>query len=87
MIWAMLGGQALMWTLYGNISTFYPPFVEENHSSISSTMVGAVMGVFEFSILVTSPFVALTMQKVGRKNYILLGNGCIILSTLGFAYT
>ena len=76
-----------MSTLFGNIATFYPLFVAEKHQTITSTMIGAVMGVFEFSILISSPIVAVTMQRVGRKRYILLGNACIMFSTVGFGLT
>lgn len=61
MIWVMLLGMMLMWTLYGNITTFYPPFVKDNHKSVSSTMVGIVLGMYEMGILLTSPIVSLLL--------------------------
>jgi MFS family permease len=87
MLWVILLGQVLMWTLYGNIATFYPPYTEKNHKSVSSTMVGVVLAMFECSILIGSPLISITMQKVGRKNYIILGNLLIVLSTVGFGLT
>lgn len=77
----------LMWTLYGNIATFYPPYTKEKHPTVTSTMVGVVLAMFEGSILIGSPIISMTMQKVGRKNYIILGNLLIVLSTVGFGLT
>lgn len=76
-----------MWTLYGNIATFYPPYTKDNHKTVTSTMVGVVLASFEGSILISSPIISMTMQKVGRKNYIIFGNLCIVLSTIGFGLT
>jgi MFS family permease len=73
-----------MWTLYGNIATFYPPYKKKNHPTISDTMVGLVLSMFEFGILTCSPLVTMTLQKVGRKNYILIGNLFTILPSIGF---
>jgi MFS family permease len=39
---------------------------------------------FEFGVLVTSPLVGLTLQKVGRKNYVLIGTLSTILASIGF---
>ena len=87
MLWVILLGQTLMWTLYGNIATFYPPYTKEHHNTITSTMVGVVLAMFEGSILIGSPLVSLTMQKVGRKRFIIIGNSLIVLSTVGFGLT
>jgi len=76
-----------MWTLYGNIATFYPPYTKDNHPTVTSTMVGVVLAMFEGSMLIGSPIVSMTMQKVGRKNFIIFGNLCIVLSTVGFGLT
>eukprot|EP00347_Sterkiella_histriomuscorum_P005636 403355840 len=70
------------WTLYGNISTFYPPFRLEHHKSISDTQVGIVLAMFEGGVLITSPLIGMSLSNVGRKNYIIIGYiSCIIAST------
>jgi MFS family permease len=74
----------LMWTLYGNIATFYPPYKNHHHDSITDAMVGIVLAMMEGGILVTSPLISLTLQKVGRKNYILIGHLAMILASTGF---
>jgi len=43
LISAMLVSVAAIWTLYGNIATFYPPFRKTHHSSITDTQVGIVL--------------------------------------------
>lgn len=87
MLLTILLNSLISWTLYGNIATFYPIYTSDNHPSVTSTMVGAVLGIFEFSILICSPLVAISMRKVGRKNYVVIGNLAIVLSTLGFGLT
>ena len=47
-------------------------------------MVGTVLAMSEIGYLICSPIVSMTMARVGRKNYIILGNLAQILSALGF---
>jgi MFS family permease len=84
MIIVFMGSMILMWTLYGNIATFYPPYKEKHHKGISDFMVGIVLAMFEGGVLIFSPIVSLFLQKVGRKNFIIIGNFCMILSSIGF---
>lgn len=84
MIWVLMAAMGIMWTLYGNIATFYPPYVEAHHKTISSFMVGVVLAMYEIGILITSPLVSLLMPRVGRKNFILFGNVCMIGACAGF---
>ena len=74
----------IMFTLFGNIVTFYPPYTTKYHPTINDTMVGSVLSMFEVGVLITSPIISMTMSKVGRKNYILLGNLAEIFSSVGF---
>jgi MFS family permease len=87
MLWVLLVGQMLMWTLYGNITTFYPSFVDKHHKSINTTLVGVILAMFEASVLLSSPLVSMTLQKVGRKRFIIIGNSCMIFATVGFGLT
>jgi MFS family permease len=84
MMWILLLASCIMWTLYGNIATFYPPYKNEHHKSINDTMVGIVLAMFELGVLVMSPVVSVLIQKVGRKNFILLGNILTIAACAGF---
>jgi MFS family permease len=42
---------------------------------------------FEFAALIFSPIVGIMLEKLGRKNSIILGFGVVILATLGLAAT
>jgi MFS family permease len=72
----------ITFTLFGNIATFYPPYRTEHHPSINDTMVGTVLAMFEIGYLICSPIISMTMAKVGRKNFILIGNLAQIFSSL-----
>jgi len=87
MLGVLLIGQMIMWTLYGNITVFYPRFVSDNHKSINSLLVGVTLAMFEASVLLSSPLVSLGLQRVGRKRFIIIGNICMILATVGFGLT
>lgn len=84
MMWTMLLMTTISWTLYGNIATFYPPYKEKHHESISDTMVGTVLSMFELSVLLCSPLVSMSLQKVGKKNFILFGALSTISASIGF---
>lgn len=74
----------IMWTLYGNIATFYPPYKTLNHPTVTDTMVGIVLASMEAGILLSSPLISLLLQKVGRKNFIIIGHLIMILASIGF---
>lgn len=80
----LLFSEVMMWTLYGNIATFYPPYRTAHHKSISDTMVGVVLAMFEGGVLIFSPIVSLLLPKIGRKNFIIIGNIAMILASAGF---
>jgi len=40
---AILVASSTLWTLYGNIATFYPPYRKQFHGTISDTEVGIVL--------------------------------------------
>lgn len=80
----LLFSVVIMWTLYGNIATFYPPYKNHHHKTITDTMVGTVLAMMEVGILASSPIISMILQKVGRKNFILLGHLVMIISSVGF---
>lgn len=74
----------LMFTLYGNIATFYPPYNEKHHPTVTDTMVGIVLSMFEAGILISSPFVSMLLSKVGRKNFVIIGNILMVVASMCF---
>ncbi len=81
---SLLFSVMIMWTLYGNIATFYPPYRTRHHPTVTDTMVGIVLATMEAGILVSSPLITLLLQKAGRKNLILLGHLIMIMASIGF---
>ena len=59
MMWTLLLQTCISWTLYGNIATFYPPYKEKYHKTITDTMIGVVLSMFELGVLVWSPIVSM----------------------------
>jgi hypothetical protein len=57
----LLVSVTIMFTLFGNIATFYPPYRTKHHPSINDTMVGIVLAMFEVGYLLTSPIVSILM--------------------------
>lgn len=81
--------------MFLNISTFLPFHLAETcHGEgvnrkcmseiINSMTLSVILAMYNVARLLLSTTVGATMNKVGRKNYILIGFGFMILSTLGF---
>ena len=47
-------------------------------------MIGVVLAMFEVGVLITSTTVSLAIQKVGRKNFIMMGSFIMIAASVGF---
>jgi hypothetical protein len=43
-----------MYTLYGNMATFYPPYTHHNHFTITDSEIGLVIGMMYFGIFTGS---------------------------------
>jgi hypothetical protein len=61
LISTLLFSVMIMWTLYGNIATFYPPYKNHHHPTITDTMVGIVLAMMEVGILVSSPLISMIL--------------------------
>ena len=61
LISTLLFSVMIMWTLYGNIATFYPPYKNHHHRSVTDTMVGFVLATMEVGILVCSPLISMIL--------------------------
>jgi hypothetical protein len=53
-VWLLLVSGVIMYTLYGNMATFYPPYVTDYHPSISDGSVGLVIGMMYAGIFMGS---------------------------------
>ena len=73
-----------MYTLYGNLATFYPPYVKEHHPSISEGRVGFIIGLMYAAIILASLSSSILLQKLGRKNVLLVGTVIMLVGTAGY---
>lgn len=71
--------------MFLNIASFLPLHIKENHPFIESTELGVILAMYQVARLLLSTTIGGTMQKVGRKNYIMIGFVLLIISTVGFA--
>ena len=81
--------------MFLNISTFLPFHLAETcvgeginkkcmSNTINSMPLSIILAMYNVARLLLSTTVGATMNKVGRKNYILIGFAFMILSTVGF---
>lgn len=73
-----------MYSLYGNMVTFYPPYTRHHHPSISDGEVGLVLGIMYFGILTGSILSSKLLSKLGRKNILLGGVLIMLIGTAGY---
>jgi MFS family permease len=75
-------------TLYMNIATLLP--IEAGNlffgDPISSGMIALIIAMFEIAYILSAPIIGLTLKKVGRKNYIVVGYLIIVVGTAGTAF-
>lgn len=68
-------------TLYLNITSFFPLFVQTQFGTHINTVVIAItLSSFNFAGVVCSPIHAVTISKMGRKNALIIGFICIFVS-------
>ena len=71
-------------TLYLNIVSFYPLFVDKHYSkNINTFMVSIAMSAFQFAGVICTPIHAITIGIMGRKNAMLYGTWCMLAANTG----
>ena len=71
-------------TQYLNVMSFFPLFVEQHYDLyISTSMVSICMSCFEIGGIISSPIIGSTIQKIGRKNALIIGFIIMSLSNFG----
>lgn len=84
LIVCLLVCQATCGTLYLNIVSFYPLFVDDHYSKyINTMMVSVALATFNFAGVVCTPIHAVTISRMGRKNAIVVGLVCMLISNTG----
>ena len=81
MVYSIFASMLVCGTLYLNISSFYPIFVADKfEGEISTLMIACALCCFNFAGVVCSPIHAVTISMMGRKNAMLIGFMCILVS-------
>ena len=83
---SVLFSLCMIQTLFLNVASFLPTFVEKHHSNISTFLVGVVLrwvyfyililvwgSMFELAGLTCSALIGASLHRVGRKNSIIIG--------------
>jgi MFS family permease len=74
-------------TVNMNVTTIVPNFVAYKHDSLGELQVAFIMTAFEVAALLFSPIVGLMLEKLGRKNSIMIGFLVTTAATVGLACT
>lgn len=67
-----------------NVSSLLPAYIEVEYPTLNALSVGVLMSIFPAGYLMTTPFIGVYQEKLGRKNIIILGVVTITLATLAF---
>jgi MFS family permease len=71
--------------MFLNIASFMPSEMKKNQPEISLETFAIILSMYNVARLFFSVPIGSTINKVGKKNYILIGFVCLIISTGGFS--
>jgi MFS family permease len=71
--------------MFLNIASFLPAEMRQSHPNLGVEIFGVILSMYNVARLIFSVPIGSTISKVGKKNYILIGFVCLIISTMGFA--
>lgn len=71
-------------TLYMNVSSLLPAFVEKEYDTLNAFNVGCLMSVFPVGFLISAPIIGSNLERAGRKNIEIAGIVLMTVSTLTF---
>ena len=80
---ALLLALGILQTLYMNLAAFFP-IVAEKEYELTPLQTALVLTMFQVAYLLCAPIVGQTLQKVGRKNMILMGYMLCTGATVAF---
>ena len=80
---ALLLALGILQTLYMNLAAFFP-IVAEKEYELTPLQTALVLTMFQVAYLICAPIVGQTLQKVGRKNMILMGYMLCTGATVAF---
>jgi MFS family permease len=71
--------------LVENIVQYLPQYALQTYPDLGSTNTGIILCVLQLAALITSPIVGYYMDKIGKKNAILIGLVMTIIVAIGFS--
>jgi len=81
MVYSIFLSMLVCGTLYLNISSFFPLYVNSVYGDkISTVMIACTLCCFNLAGVVCSPIHAITISRMGRKNALLVGFWAILIS-------
>lgn len=84
-LFALLAAVTSSQLMYLNIVSFMPLHSKLNHSTLMATEMGIILAMYQVARLLLSTTIGATMNKFGKKNYMMVGFCLFILASLGFA--
>ena len=63
------------------VASFLPLFVDKKYEELSMTATGMIICAFEVGAFIFSPLIGGFLQRIGRKNVILIGYVIMAIST------
>jgi MFS family permease len=81
---ALLLALGILQTLYMNLTAFFPTYADNYYYWVDGSKVGLVLSMFQIAYLIMAPIVGMNLQRVGRKNMILIGYSLCIIATICF---
>ncbi|CDW79392.1 permeases of the major facilitator superfamily [Stylonychia lemnae] len=82
-----------------NIESILPTYIDDNHKGLTETHTSVIMITMELACFILAPLVGVQLERIGKKNSIIIGfvimvteiikfiNTCQVLSTIGLALT
>ena len=81
MVYSIFLSMLVCGTLYLNISSFFPLYVNSVYGDqISTVMIACTLCCFNLAGVVCTPIHAITISRMGRKNALLVGFWAILIS-------
>lgn len=67
-----------------NVAALLPQYATKNYPELNHTMIGLLMTGFPISFLITAPIAGSYLEKIGRKNALIISSLVLSASTLTF---
>lgn len=66
-------------TLFLNVENVLPTYIPDHYTKIKPIDIAFILSAFEVSALIFSPFIGKYLNKIGRKNAIIVGDLILVI--------